>query len=195
MLKPPRPLTLGLWAGLAVLLLVALAARGASSSLVSPLPAAGFAPVFLVCIAAIAAVSIVVSKMALPRIVRRLLAIGAMAVSVWSIGTIGRALYGTIAFATADDVEPIVTSWLVTGFPDGTGTQTLSAMSPETQRGLSLAFDGAAVEKIARGARCFDLPVERTSSGVARIRLPDAAIGAERLVTCPAVQRLGSSGP
>ena len=195
MLKPPRPLTLALWGGLAVLFLAAFAASGASASLVSPLPAAGFAPVFLVCGAAIFGVSFIVSKMALPRLVRRLLAIAATAVSVWSIGTIARALYGTIAFAMADDVESIVTSWLVTGFPNGSGTQTLSAMSPETQRGLSLAFDGAAVEKIARGARCFDLPVERTSSGVARIRLPDAAIGAEHLVTCPAVQRLGSSGP
>ena len=187
----PRPLTLGLCVGLAMLLVVALAARGVSASIISPLSTAGFVPVFLVCIAAMVGVSIAVSKMALPRLVRRLLAIAAMAVSVWSIGTIARALYATIAFAVADGVEQESMSWMVTGFPNGSAAQTLNAMSPETQRGLSVAFDAAAVEAIARGTRCFELPVERTSGGFARIRLPEDALGAERLIACPAVQRLG----
>jgi hypothetical protein len=186
-----RPRTLGLWGGLALLLLAALAARGASAALISPLPTAGFVPVFLVCLVTVLAVSIVVNKMALPRIVRRLLAIGAMAVSVWSIGTIARALYTLIAFAVADGVEQGSMSWMVTGFPNGSGEQTLGAMSPETQRGVSVVFDGAAVEAISRGARCFDLEVERTPSGLERIRLPDDALGANDLVACPAVQRLG----
>ena len=187
----PRPLTLGLCGGLTLLLLAAFAARGTSASLVSPLPAAGFVPVFLVCVAAIFVVSFIVSKMALPRLVRRLLAIGAMAVIVWSIGTIARALYGTVAFAMADGVQQDSMSWMVTGFPSGSGEQTLGAMSPETRGGRSFAFDAAAVEAISRGARCFDLPVERTSSGFERIRLPDSALGADDLVACPAVQRLG----
>jgi hypothetical protein len=155
------------------------------------LPAVGFVPVFLVCLVAIGVVSFIVSKMALPRIVRRLLGIAMMAVSVWSIGTIARALFATVAFAAADEVEQASTAWMVTGFPQGSGAQTLSAMSPGNQRGLSLAFDAAAVEAISRGARCFDLPVERTSSGFERLRLPEGAVGAEHLVACPAVQRLG----
>ena len=187
----PRPLTLGLFGSLTLLLVAAFAARGTSASLISPLPAAGFVPVFLVCVAVVFGVSFIVSKMALPRLVRRLLAIGAMAVSVWSIGTIARALQATVAFAVADSVEQDSMSWMVTGFPSGSGAQTLSAMSPETQRGLTIAFDAAAVEAISRGARCFDLPVERTSSGYERIHVPDDALGADDMVACPAVQRLG----
>ena len=187
----PRPLTLGLVGGLVLLLLAAFAAKGASASLISPLPAAGFVPVFLLCVAAIFGVSFIVGKMPLPRLVRRLLAIGAMAISVWSIGTIARAAYAAVVFAVADDVEQVPLSWTVIGSPNGTGAQTLHAMSPETRRGLSVAFDAAAVEAIARGTRCFELPVERTASGFERIRLPEDALGAERLIACPAVQRLG----
>ena len=190
-MSAPRPLTLGLFGGVVLLLLTAFVASRASASLISPLPAAGFVPVFLVCLVAIAGVSIIVSKMALPRIVRRLLAIATMAVSVWSIGTIARAAYATIGFALADEVEHVPMSLLVTGFPSGAGAQTLSAMSPETLRGMSLVFDDAAVEAIARGIRCFELPVERTASGLERVRIPDDALGADDLVRCPAVQRLG----
>jgi hypothetical protein len=181
---------LGLCSVVAVLVLAAFAARGASATLISPLPTAGFVPVFLVCIAAIAGVAIVVSKMALPRLVRRLLAIGGMAVSVWSIGTIARALCVTIAFAVASDVEQDSISWMVVGFPNGSGAQALGAMSPETQRDVSVEFDSAAVEAISRGTRCFDLPVERTASGFERVRLPDSPLGVGHLVACPAVQLL-----
>lgn len=187
---PSRP-RVAFWVGLGLLVLGAFAARGASSTLISPLPAVGFVPVFLVCLAVIAAVTITVSKMPLPRLARRLLAIGAMAVSVWSVGTIARAAYATIGFALADEVEQVPMSLLVTGFPSGSGAQALSAMSPETQRGMSLAFDDSAVEAIARGNRCFELPVERTSSGLERVRVPDEALGVAAMVKCPAVQRLG----
>jgi hypothetical protein len=189
-MKRTAGLALGLCGCIAVLVLAAFVARGASASLITPLPAAGFVPVFLVCIAAMVGVSIVVSKMALPRLVRRLLSLGAWAVSFWSIGTIARALYATIAFALADSVEQDSISWMVVGFPNATGAQTLGAMSPETQRGLSVEFDTAAVEAISRGTRCFDLPVERTASGLERIRLPDGPLGSEQLVACPAVQLL-----
>jgi hypothetical protein len=181
---------LGLCAVIALLGLAGFAASGASAALISPLPMAGFVLVFPFCIAAMVGVSVAVSKMALPRLVRRLLSIGAWAVSVWSIATIARALCVTIAFAVADSIEQDSIPWMIVGFPNGTGAQALGAMSPETQRDVSVEFDSAAVEAISRGTRCFDLPVERTASGFERIRLPDGPLGVEHLVACPAVQIL-----
>ncbi|MES2641104.1 MAG: hypothetical protein V4850_16570 [Myxococcota bacterium] len=189
---PPRTLILVLGGGMAALLLGAFAARGAASSLVSPVPMVGVLPGILAWFMVAAALVFVLGGLPMPRLARRLLMIGTLAVSGWSIGTIGRALYVTLAFAFAGPVEEEATAWQLVGIQtDLAGPQSFSAWSPDRPGTISVPFDGAAVQEISGHFMCFELPVERTQSGVERVRLPDEPLGVDDLAQCPAVRRLG----
>jgi hypothetical protein len=189
---PPRTQALALGGGIATLLLLAFAARGAASTLVSPVPMVGVLPGILAWFMVAAALVFLLGGLPMPRLARRLLMIGTLAASGWSIGTIARGLYVTLAFAFAGPVEEETTAWQLAGIQTkGSGPQTLAAWSPDRPGTVSVPFDGAAVEEISGHFVCFDLPVERTQSGVERVRLPDEPLGVDDLLQCPAVRRLG----
>lgn len=189
---PPRTPVLLFGSVVAVLLLGALAARGAASTLVTPMPAVGMMPAMLAWFLFAAAMVFVLGKVELPRLVRRLLVIATLAISGWSIGTIARGVYVTLAFAVGGPVEEEESSWQVLGTPaTSDAAQSLVASSLELKRTVSVPFDSAAIAEIRPHLTCFTLPVERTGSGVARVRLPDTALGVDDLDPCPAVRRLG----
>jgi hypothetical protein len=185
-------MALALGAASTALLLGGLGAGDASSTLVSPMPSAAVATGMATWLLVGGTLVLVLGRLALPRLARRLLTIGLLALTGWSSGTMGRALYVTVAFAFAESVEEEATPLLVTGTPNGTReTQSLAATSLEHRRTLSVPFDADAAEEIAGPFTCITLPLERTASGVARLRLPDEPLGVDDLASCPAQMPFG----
>ncbi|MFN7144336.1 MAG: hypothetical protein ACK4YP_11205 [Myxococcota bacterium] len=189
---PPRGPVLVLTGGLAALLLGAFAADGASSTLVTPPPGAALVPVFLIALGVGFGLVWPLGAHLTSRLVRRLTVLATLAVAFWSVGTMGRGLYATMAFASDRPLEREWTTWRVLGGSGRPGgAQSLPVSSFALKRSLGVDFDAEAVEEIGSGIACVSLALERTEAGDARIVLPDEALGVEDLEACPAVTRLG----
>lgn len=125
-----------------------------------------------------------------PRLVRRLLVIGALATAGWSMGTLVRSMYAFLSFAGAETTIVKVSGQAMPVYAASGGAQQVSVYSFEVGRSLPVWLDAETAAKAARSFVCVELAVEQTAAGVARLVVPDAPLGAADLIDCPAVQAL-----
>ncbi|MCB9680146.1 MAG: hypothetical protein H6733_01620 [Alphaproteobacteria bacterium] len=176
-------------AAVGALALTALVLGERSSDLLSPPPAWMLGGVVLLWIGTAVAVGVLVAMLPLPRLVRRLAILLALAVSGWGFGTVGRALYSVAVFDLGGPTERTASTWQVVGMPSrGDGPRTVSATSFARNRTVSVTLSAAASAAAPGPIACVRLVTEVTATGAERlVRLGE--IGPEDVLPCEAMQR------
>lgn len=167
---------------LGLVVLGALAVRGASEGLLTTPPNAVFVGVLAMWVGLGVGCGYALAHLPVGRLGRRLLIVAALSVSGWAAGTLARGATAWVAFAEGPSrVDRTV--WLLVG-PGVDGAVDRSASSPEFARSVAVRLTPEAASA-ARGFACVRLDVERASDGAARVVVPDDGVGPDAIVDCP----------
>jgi hypothetical protein len=166
-----------------VLLTCAFAARNGSASLVSPLPRTWVAVGIALWLGlSLFLIRLLQGAARLPRIVKRLLVIAALAAGGWSLGTMARATYVLVSFA-GETTQPRPVVGMVLGMASP-ADDAFPVSAPELRKSWTLPFTPEAAARARRRFTCVRLTLEQTATGVVRL-VSRAPIGATDFVDCP----------